>query len=96
MILNFKDATTADVFHGNSSKASRKLPVALHAIACRKLDWLNAAQSLDDLKSPPGNRLEKLKGDDVGFHSIRINDQWRIIFKWQNGNAADVQIIDYH
>jgi proteic killer suppression protein len=60
------------------------------------LDVLNAAQSLEDLKSPPGNRLEALKGDFAGFHSIRINNQWRIVFRWDASNAHDVHIIDYH
>jgi proteic killer suppression protein len=61
-----------------------------------KLDILNAVEKLDELKSPPGNRLESLKGDFKGFYSIRINNQWRIIFQWQNGNVSQVQIIDYH
>ena len=62
----------------------------------RKLDLLNAATNLDDLRAPPGNRLEALKGDLAGFHSIRINSQWRIIFRWTSSGPADVQIIDYH
>ena len=62
----------------------------------KKLDILNSVEKLDDLKSPPGNRLEALKGNLKGFHSIRINNQWRIIFQWQNGNVSKVQIIDYH
>lgn len=61
-----------------------------------KLDILNAAQSLEDLKSPPGNRFEALKGNFAGFHSIRINAQWRIVFRWENANAYDVHIVDYH
>jgi len=61
-----------------------------------KLDVINTAQSLDDLQSPPGNRLEMLKGELKGFHSIRINSQWRIIFRWQASNASDVKIVDYH
>jgi len=72
------------------------LPPQIKETALYKLDVLNAAQSLEDLKSPPGNRLEALKGDLVGFHSIRINNQWRIAFKWHESNADDVQIIDYH
>lgn len=60
------------------------------------MDVLNAAQSLDDLKSPPGNRLELLRGDFAGFHSIRINNQWRIVFRWEDYNAHDVQVVDYH
>lgn len=64
--------------------------------AIYKLDVINAAQSLEDLISPPGNRLESLKGNLAGFHSIRINNQWRIVSRWQDSNAHDVQIIDYH
>lgn len=64
--------------------------------AVRKLDLLNAAHALLDLRSPPGNRLEQLKGDWAGFHSIRINDQWRVVFRWVEGQAHDVQIVDYH
>ena len=62
----------------------------------RKLVILDAAESLDDLRSPPGNRLEKLKGNRAGLHSIRINDQWRICFRWQDGDAHDVELVDYH
>ncbi len=72
------------------------MPTQIKEAAVYKLDVLNSAQSLEDLKSPPGNRLEALKGDFVGFHSIRINNQWRIVFKWQGSNAHHVQIIDYH
>jgi proteic killer suppression protein len=72
------------------------LPTQILKSALYKLDFLNAAQSLDDLRSPPGNRLEALKDDLSGFHSIRINSQWRIIFRWQTSNAHDVRIIDYH
>ena len=72
------------------------MPKQIKESALYKLDLINAAQSLEDLKSPPGNRLEPLKGNLVGFHSIRINNQWRIVFRWQDSNAHDVQIIDYH
>ena len=65
-------------------------------IAKRKLALVNAAGRLEDLRVPPGNRLEKLRGDREGFHSIRINDQWRVIFRWDDGHAHDVQIVDYH
>jgi len=65
-------------------------------VATRKLDLLNAAHALLDLRSPPGNRLEALKGDWKGFHSIRINQQWRIVFRWIDSQALDVQVIDYH
>ena len=96
MIFSFGDRGTSDLFHGISSRKSRKLPNHLHEQALIKLDSLNAAQVLDDLKSPPGNRLEALRGDLRGFHSIRINSQWRIVFRWADGGAHDVQIIDYH
>jgi proteic killer suppression protein len=70
--------------------------MAIAAVALRKLDMLNAAADLNDLNTPPGNRLEALKGDLKGFHSIRVNMQWRIIFKWRGGGAHDVSLIDYH
>jgi proteic killer suppression protein len=74
----------------------RRLPSQIIGTALYKLDVLNAAQTLDDLRSPPGNRLESLKGDLSGFHSIHINNQWRVIFRWGSSNAHDIQIIDYH
>jgi len=72
------------------------LPPDLHRAALRKLRILDAATSLDDLRSPPANRLEKLAGERRGQHSIRINDQWRICFRWSDGDATDVEIVDYH
>ena len=87
---------TSDLYHGISSSRVRRLPSQITETGLYKLDILNAAQSLDDLRSPPGNRLEPLKGDFKGFHSIRINAQWRIVFRWEASNAHDVQIIDYH
>jgi proteic killer suppression protein len=96
MITSFGDKNTSDLFHGISSRHSRKLPVQIHELALYKLDVLNAAQVLDDLRSPPGNRLESLKGDLKGYSSIRINSQWRIIFRWVENSATDVQIVDYH
>lgn len=96
MIINFGDQTTEDIFNGDNTKAARRVPADIWKTASRKLDMINAACELKDLKSPPGNRLEVLKGDLVGLHSIRINGQYRIIFEWQDGNAHDVQIIDYH
>lgn len=96
MIRSFADATTQDIFDGENSKAARKLPRELHDKARRMLDLINAATRLDDLRVPPGNRLEALKGNFKGFHSIRINDQWRIIFRWLDGDADAVQIVDYH
>ena len=96
MIKSFNDKAAHDLFHGLSSAKVRKLPTQVKESAIIKLDILNAATSLDDLRSPPGNRLEALHGDLQGFHSIRINIQWRIIFRWLDGQAHDVQIIDYH
>ncbi|QEP45031.1 type II toxin-antitoxin system RelE/ParE family toxin [Ectothiorhodospiraceae bacterium BW-2] len=96
MIVSFGDKATSDLFHGISSSKVRKLPNQIHEVALYKLDIINAAQNLDDLKSPPGNKLEPLKGDLKGFHSIRINNQWRIVFLWKANSAHDVKIMDYH
>ena len=96
MIISFGDKATSDLFNGVSSRWARKLPNQMHELALYKLDVINAAQNLDDLKSPPGNRLELLKGDLDGFHRIRINSQWRIVFRWDSNAAHDVQIVDYH
>jgi proteic killer suppression protein len=96
VITSFGDKGTSDLFHGISSRRARKLPSQIHEPALYKLDVLNAAQALDDLRPPPGNRLEPLKGELKGFYSIRINSQWRIIFCWVEGSATDVQIVDYH
>ena len=95
MILSFGDKTTGDLFNGIGSKGTRPFQNILKAV-CRKLDMINTATRLGDLMSPPNNRLERLKGDLKGFHSIRVNDQYRIIFVWQNGNAHEVRITDYH
>ncbi len=96
MILSFKGKTTKDIYNGISSKRTRGLlPTYLLGIARDKLDMLDAASLLSDLKIPPSNKLEKLKGKRKHQHSIRINDQWRIVFTWKNGNAGDVEIIDY-
>jgi len=75
---------------------SRRLPQDIHPLSRRKLRMLNNARSLDDLRIPPANRLERLKGDRAGQYSIRINDQWRICFVWKQGDALDVEIVDYH
>ncbi|MEQ1605540.1 MAG: type II toxin-antitoxin system RelE/ParE family toxin [Pyrinomonadaceae bacterium] len=97
MIVSFADQATEDVFHrSNSAAARKKLPRELFAIAARKLDQINFADLLDDLRAPPGNRLEALKHDRSGQLSIRINDQYRICFEWNNGNAINVEIVDYH
>jgi proteic killer suppression protein len=94
-IRSFGDPATADLFHGRKTARVRRLPQDIFGIALRKLDVINAAHKLDDLRSPPGNRLEPLKGDRAGLHSIRVNDQWRIVFRWENG-AHDVSLVDYH
>ena len=96
MIVSFGDRTTSDLYHGISTSRVRRLPPEIKEPALFKLDVVNAAQSLEDLRSPPGNRLERLSGDLKGFHSIRINTQWRIIFRWHASNTHDVKITDYH
>jgi toxin HigB-1 len=96
VIASFGDSSTADLYHGIRSSRARRFPSEILAAALRKLDYLNAAVSLNDLRSPPGNHLEMLHGDWRGFHSIRINKQWRIVFRWSDAQAHDVQIIDYH
>ena len=96
MILNFADKTTEDIFNGLDSKSARRIPQTLWTVAARKLDILNAAADLRDLRIPPANRLEALKGRWSGYHSIRINEQYRIVFQWTDGNAKDVEITDYH
>lgn len=96
MIVSFGDTATEDIFNGISSKSSRKFPNTILSAACRKLDMINAAESLEDLKAPPQNRLKLLKGDLQGYQSIRINNQYRIIFKMVQSNAFNVRIIDYH
>ncbi|OGX30529.1 MAG: plasmid maintenance system killer protein [Omnitrophica WOR_2 bacterium RIFCSPHIGHO2_01_FULL_48_9] len=96
MIINFKSQATQDIYDGISSKEARKIPLTIWKVAQRKLDMINAALNLTDLKVPPGNRLEALKGDLERFHSVRINDQYRIIFRFKDSNAYDVEITDYH
>ena len=96
MIVSFGNKATADLFNGINSRESRKLPYEIIKTALKKLDVLNAADKLDELKVPPGNRLEALKGNLKGFYSIRINSQWRIIFQGNNGNVSQVKIVDYH
>ena len=94
-IRSFGDPATADLYHGRRTSRARRFPQDILSVALRKLDMLNAAFRLADLRSPPGNRLEALKGDLVGFYSIRVNEQWRIIFRWENG-AHEVSLVDYH
>jgi proteic killer suppression protein len=93
VIQNFKDKEAQKVFE---RKHSRKLPLDIQQVALRKLRMLNRAETLQDLRVPPANRLERLVGDREGQYSIRVNDQWQICFVWQNGDALDVEIVDYH
>lgn len=93
MIRSFGDRSTERVFNGDRP---RGLPPEILGVAARKLDYIHYAVSLNDLRVPPNNRLERLRGDLREYHSIRINRQYRIIFKWDSGNADDVEIIDYH
>jgi len=96
LIASFGNRATEDLYHGRKSKVSRRLPTDIVSVALRKLDMIAAAQALQDLMSPPGNHLEALRGDLSGHHSIRINEQWRIVFRWSAGEAHAVRIIDYH
>lgn len=96
MIESFGNRLASDLFYDKKSRASRTFPSELRRVARRKLLYLHDAAELKDLRVPPGNRLEALRGDWKGFHSIRINDQWRVVFRWQSGQPLDVQIVDYH
>lgn len=93
MIRGFKDKQTERIFN---RQFTRKLPQDLHRAAYRKLLLIHAASDVNELRIPPGNRLEQLKGDRAGQYSIRLNDQWRICFVWRDGNAHEVEICDYH
>ena len=96
MIASFADRTTESLYHGVRGKAVKRIPPQITAVAVRKLDMLNSARVLQDLVQPPRNRLEALRGDLRGLHSIRINEQWRICFVFTDGGADDVEIVDYH
>jgi proteic killer suppression protein len=93
MIQGFADPETELIWFG---RRSRRLPQDIQPVALRKLRMLNQARVLSDIRVPPGNRLEALKGARRGQHSIRINDQWRICFAWREGGPSDVEIVDYH
>ena len=93
MIISFADRDTERLF---DRQQVRRFPTALRNVMLRKLLLLDAAVALDELRVPPGNRLEKLKGDRAGEHSIRVNQQWRVCFRWKDGAAHDVEIVDYH
>ncbi len=97
MILSFRDVGTEDIFNGENTQSARKTcPQTLFNVAFRKLDQIDSAVELNDLRVPPGNRLEALEGDRTGQHSIRINDQYRICFIWTKNGAVEVEIVDYH
>lgn len=96
MIESFGNALAEDLFFDRRSKGTRAFPPELRRIARRKLLYLHDAAELTDLRVPPGNRLEALKGKWRSYFSIRVNDQWRVVFKWQGNNAADVRVVDYH
>lgn len=97
MIIRFKDKGTEDIFNGVASKAARKTcPQSLWRMASRKLELLDSVISRDELRVPPGNRLEALSGDRKGQHSIRVNEQYRICFKWTDAGPDEVELADYH
>jgi proteic killer suppression protein len=96
MIISFGDRVTEDLFHNRTSRRVLRFPPDVAAAAVVKMDMLNGAASLIDLRSPPGNRLEGLKGNWKGWHSIRVNDQWRLVFRWSGGDAHEVRLLDYH
>lgn len=97
MIVSFHDGGTEDIFDGiTSGRARRACPPDLVRVARRKLDQINQAVTLSDLRAPPSNHLEKLKADRYGQHSIKINDRWRVCFTWTESGAEDVEIVDYH
>jgi proteic killer suppression protein len=96
VIASFGDQASADLYHGARTRRSRAFPSDIVGAALRKLDMLNAAHALLDLRSPPGNRLEALRGRWRGYYSIRVNDQWRVVFRWSEGAAYDVTLLDYH
>lgn len=97
MIRSFGDQATEDLFDGRNTKVARqRLSRSLWKVAARKLDALDQAEVIDDLRVPPGNRIEALRGDRHGQHSIRIHDQYRICFRWTDSGPVDVEIVDYH
>ena len=96
VIQSFSDETTADLFRERNTRAARRIPRDLWRVVQRKLKLLDSAARLDDLVVPAGNRLERLKGQRVGRHSIRVNDQYRVTFRWENGHAFEVCVEDYH
>lgn len=96
MIVSFSDRATEDVYHNRPTSRARRFPSSIIGTAVIKMDMLNGAAALLDLLSPPGNRLEALKGDLKGCYSMRVNDQWRLVFRWDGNNAHEVRLMDYH
>ena len=96
MVATFGNALAEDLFFDRRTRTTRSFPLELRRVARRKLLYLHDAAQLSDLRVPPGNRLEARRGDRRGFHSIRVNDQWRLLFRWRQGQALDVQVVDYH
>lgn len=96
MITSFGDRATEDLYHRRPTRRARAFPADVQRAALRKLDVINGAHVLDDLRSPPGDRLEALRGDRAGQHSIRVNAQWRVVFRWSGRSAEDVSLVDYH
>ena len=96
MIRGFGNQLTEDLYYDRKTKATRSFPAELRRIARRKILFLHDAAELRDLRSPPGNKLEALRGDRKGSHSIRINDQWRVVFVWKGSDAYEVALVDYH
>lgn len=96
MIQSFRDEASADLFRDRNTRAARRIPRELWRVVQRKLKLLDAASRLDDLLPPTGNRLEALKGDQAGRHSIRANNQYRVTFRWESGHAHEVCVEDYH
>jgi proteic killer suppression protein len=96
MIVSFGDGATEDLYHGRPTSRALRFPREVANAALIKMDLLNGAAAVLDLRSPPGNRLEALKGDLKGLRSIRVNDQWRLVFRWQGNNAHQVRLMDYH
>jgi len=96
VIESFRDETTADLFRERNTRAARRIPRDLWRVVQRKLKLLDVAARLDDLRIPAGNRLEALRGDQAGRHSIRVNDQYRVTFRWESGHAREVCVEDYH
>lgn len=96
MIINFSSKLAQSIYDGSKSRYARRLPSELHDKACRLLDQINVVKDVNELRSPPSNHLEKLAGNLRGYWSLRINKQWRVIFRWERGSALDVDIVDYH